>query len=1040
MSNKRKRDDSGEPPTHARITYHACGMVVKLKQMRSNALLDLDDDDDFEALRVQALRDAHSTIDIKVTVEEDQSKVSTVPVDRPQQSVPAPSHDAEPVAVHRTARDKEPSEEPKSKAKGKKGNPPPKDVQLAASSTQEIPAQPETEANRVSVVIKSSVKGKHANEPPKKKHKHTKENVVFASSEPATAGESSKSIEGLKDNEASMSGEAPPSTDNIREQVSVAEGPSDDHSTEAVPSTDTKKSKQPRKSKSRLSLKSRDADGGEEGPPKSIKPKGSQQLTDKGAKSKVTKKCGVYEVSEPSLAEGRQSAAPATGSPENDPSKSDHDGTAPYSASKKALKKTSGGGPRVDTPEKRGNGGGSTAVDESRVSNTSLSNPSLLDAEAWSELLQKLKDDVAELQNQEGSISASCETKKKVAAKKSRRSIASLSTNSSSKHTPTPPTDLSLTEAPFLATHHDSISAAHAPCKSLSSGSHCLVCLQKPFHAIHHCPILLKGPHVIQQRLDELKQSDLRDSQNLIGELEALVRRHKGGDTVTTAHSSLPDEATCGTDAHSPPAASSSSQSLALNAIPGGPHLVDAVGSSNEESTAESSEEDGERVARTTYPLKPPLTRPSASYGDDMLEAVVRGPAPRRVLSNILKELQEEETQQVHLIEECGRRANRRFQQGSVPSSTDEDEEPPGSSPAISNRGRSSHSVTSRLGPTTRTLRGKPSLESKDTQAVPRTDPNWDKTGAASGNHTELHDDTKSSNSGPELPYPSDTYFPGIHPTEPDAPCPQTVDGFDIVSQSTPKFSMKRDKPSMVAGLSTSQKAAGKPKVLNLEPLPSAFAPKVTNPRGNKESKRSTKIVEKTPVTKPSAKGTTSGVTTNGHSAPTPSLVTWETMREPTPSVQCDELVSSSPQVEEHISLATKTDRLNGGRKERLFDLTPSQIPFPYSQYTPPQVSAPQSSEIDQNSVKEPPPKRPPQKNRFYRSLTALASEASSLFPSSLPTPRVATADGKAPREGTEDDTSNDDDDDDSSSSETDDPMASSILPNKKKRGLLHGL
>ncbi|KAI6157520.1 hypothetical protein BKA82DRAFT_215074 [Pisolithus tinctorius] len=684
-------------------------------------------------------------------------------------------------------------------------------------------------------------------------------------------------------------------------------------------------------------------------------------------------------------------------------------------------------------PEKKGNGGGSTVVDESRVSNTSPSNPSLLDSEAWSELLQKLKDDVAELQNQEGSISAPCETKKKVAAKKSRRSIASLSTNSSSKHTPTPPTDPSLTEAPFLATHHDSISTAQAPCKSLSSGSHCLVCLQKPFHAIHHCPLLLKGPHVIQQRLDELKQSDLRDSQNLIGELEALVRRHKGSDTVTTAHGSLPDEATCGTDAHSPPAASSSSQSLALNAIPGDPHLVDAVGSSNEESTAESSEEDGERVARTTYPLKPPLIKPSTSYGDDMLEAVVRGPAPRRVLSNILKELQEEETQQ-----------------GLVPSSTDEDEEPPGSSPAISNRGRSSHSVTSRLGPTTRTLRGKPSLESKDTQAVPRTDPNRDKTGAASGNHTELHDDTESSNSGPELPYPSDTYFPGIHPTEPDVPCPQTVDGFDIVSQSTPKFSMKRDKPSMVAGLSTSQKAAGKPKVLNLEPLPSAFAPKVTNPRGNKESKRSTKIVEKTPVTKPSAKGTTSGVTTNGHSAPTPSLVTWETMREPTPSVQCDELVSSSPQVEEHISLATKTDRLNGGRKERLFDLTPSQIPFPYSQYTPPQVSAPQSSEIDQNSIKEPPPKRPPQKNGFYRSLTALASEASSLFPSSLPTPKVATADGKAPREGAEDDTSNDDDDDDSSSSETDDPMstthipigrrASSILPNKKKRGLLHGL
>ncbi|KAI6169446.1 hypothetical protein EDD17DRAFT_1518868 [Pisolithus thermaeus] len=102
-SNKRKRADAGELPAHARVTYYAgpraferlfkesslqelkdvvrrklglgSGVVVKLQQMRPNALLDLDDDDDFEALRAQALRDTGSTIDIRVTVEEDQSKV-----------------------------------------------------------------------------------------------------------------------------------------------------------------------------------------------------------------------------------------------------------------------------------------------------------------------------------------------------------------------------------------------------------------------------------------------------------------------------------------------------------------------------------------------------------------------------------------------------------------------------------------------------------------------------------------------------------------------------------------------------------------------------------------------------------------------------------------------------------------------------------------------------------------------------------------------------------------------------------------------------
>ncbi|KAI6169448.1 hypothetical protein EDD17DRAFT_11135 [Pisolithus thermaeus] len=217
----------------------------------------------------------------------------------------------------------------------------------------------------------------------------------------------------------------------------------------------------------------------------------------------------------------------------------------------------------------------------------------------------------------------------------------------------------------------------------------------------------------------------------------------------------------------------------------------------------------------------------------------------------------------------------------------------------------------------------------------------------------------------------------------------------------------------------------------------------------------STKAVEETPAAKSSIKGTTSGVTTNGHLVSTPSLVVWETMREPTPSVQFDELASSSPRVEEYLSPGNKTKagRSGDGRKEilngkeRLFDLTPSQIPFPYSQYTPPQVLTPQLSEVDEDRVKAQPPKRPPQKSGNYRSLTALASEASSLFSSSRPAPRAATADDKASREDAADDTS---DDDDSSSSETNDPTstthipigrrASSILPNKKKRGLLQGL
>ncbi|KAI6000512.1 hypothetical protein EDD15DRAFT_1758425 [Pisolithus albus] len=667
--------------------------------------------------------------------------------------------------------------------------------------------------------------------------------------------------------------------------------------------------------------------------------------------------------------------------------------------------------------EKKGGGGDGTTADKSLVSDTSPSNPTLLDAEAWSELLQNLRDDVAELQNQEGSISAQSESKKSVSVK-NPRSISSSVTNSTSKPAPAQPT-------PFPAAQRSSISAARAPSESPFSDSPCPVCLQRPFHVLHHCPIVLKGPEVIQQRLEELRYSDARENQELIEQLEASLRRHKDSDTVTTTHSSLPVEASRETDARSPPAASSLSQSFTLHDLPCDSHLANTDGSTDEGSGAESSNESEGRIAQTIHLAKPSLTRAPTSYGDDMLEAVVRGPAPRRVLSNILKELQEEETQQ-----------------GPTLSSVDDDEEHPKSLPAISNVGGSSHSVAS-PGPTT--------------GVVPRrTVSNRSKTGVSPRNHTDLHDGPDSSDFAQDPAYSLDTDFPGVHPIESDTPFPKTMDKSDIVSQSTPKLSAKRGKLPIVAGHSTSQKAAGKPKVLNPEQLPSpALAPKNKNSRGAKGTKMSTKAAEKTPVTKSSINGTTNGITTNEHVVSTPSLVMWETMREPTPSVQLDELVSSSPQVEEYLGPVNKTKagRPGDGRRdisngnERLFDLTPSQIPFPYSQYTPPQDLTPQLSEMDENRVRAPLSKRPPQKSGSYRSLTVLASEASSLFPSKLPTPRATTADDKTSREDAADDTS---DDDDSSSSETNDPTsathipigrrASSVLPNKKKRGLLQCL
>ncbi|KAI6169447.1 hypothetical protein EDD17DRAFT_11073 [Pisolithus thermaeus] len=230
--------------------------------------------------------------------------------------------------------------------------------------------QPSTEADSVTAVVKPNVEGERTDEPPKKKYKRAKEKVVTPSSGPTTAGagleaeEPLKSTEALKDSEASKPGG----------RARVAERPTNESPTSAIPSASIKKSAQPRKRKSQISLKSGDGGAGEERSPKSTKPKGTKKSTDKGTKSTSTSRAAevvredeIYSVSEPSLVQSGQSAALVTDSPRNDPSKSDHAGTAPFPASKKISRKKSGSGSRVNMPEKKSGGGDRTTADKSRA-------------------------------------------------------------------------------------------------------------------------------------------------------------------------------------------------------------------------------------------------------------------------------------------------------------------------------------------------------------------------------------------------------------------------------------------------------------------------------------------------------------------------------------------------------------------------------------------------------------------------------------------------------------------------------------------------
>ncbi|KAL4074214.1 hypothetical protein J3A83DRAFT_2699022 [Scleroderma citrinum] len=288
-ANKRKRDDSDDAGL-ARITYHAdiraferllkersldelkntvkrklgleSGAVVKLKQIRSGMLLDLDDDDDFEALRVQASRNTLSAIDIKVTVEERGSQPSTTLASDALQSSTVSSTSAKPttkkrkvsfgdgdstsasnVAPSGTLAGPEPPKQP-TRTQGKKRKAVLKDTTSTDVPTLALPPE-ETEGTLPPPATKASNvgAGAGAGEPPKKKHKRAKD----AASAPN--GESSKAGERSQAGESSRSSEVLNTHDDALEKVQETGKTTEGVSVEAVPLLPKKKTLKSSKSK-----------------------------------------------------------------------------------------------------------------------------------------------------------------------------------------------------------------------------------------------------------------------------------------------------------------------------------------------------------------------------------------------------------------------------------------------------------------------------------------------------------------------------------------------------------------------------------------------------------------------------------------------------------------------------------------------------------------------------------------------------------------------------------------------------------------------
>jgi hypothetical protein len=192
--------------------------------------------------------------------------------------------------------------------------------------------------------------------------------------------------------------------------------------------------------------------------------------------------------------------------------------------------------------------------------------------------------------------------------------------------------------------------------------------------------------------------------------------------------------------------------------------------------------------------------------------------------------------------------------------------------------------------------------------------------------------------------------------------------------------------------------------------------------------------------------------------APTPSLIRWETLAEPSspslqshePSVLIDELMSSSPQPDDNPIRGRLNEKEKKGRprkpafsrqaessqgKQRLFDLSSSQIPFPYSQNqtNSAPTAFPNGKESEGTTDSEEEPKVAKKKAKLpavYRSLSQLASQAT-LFSPSLPTPASkSVTNGRAKKRPADEDSSSS-----SSSSDVDEANGSGHIPRGRRAG-----
>ncbi|KAG1862981.1 hypothetical protein C8R48DRAFT_209546 [Suillus tomentosus] len=1037
--------------------------TVKLKQLRGDKVIDLDDDDDFDAFsaraRLMKLVDVAVDISQAPPAQGDTSSDSTVAVSKTSETSVAKKK--------RKANNDQPPKDgnttvaPEPKTKKRKTDQPPvtKHTEPAPTSTEPAPVNAPAELSltpsaKSEVLISTKAPLPTDGEPPKKKPKNAKAGMAKdAAEKPPRKTKKTKETE--KPTETSS---LPISGDD----VVPASGPSAPPKKSSGTKKKTKETEKPTETSS-LPISGDDAvpASGPSAPPK--KSSGTKKIA---TKSSALQSAGVEKsvngaVDNAAGSEKKKKGKVKGKEVESEPAP---ETPAPTKGRKKAA--IAGASEAPAPKEKKTRQSKATRAKASDADAGPIVNP--INIQDIVNSIARASEELAKQNN--------------------------TNTEVNSVNTSQPSISLA---PPVITTTKGGVSSI--PLCHACSGS---------FHPLYQCPTVLAGQEAIQNRIEELRKAGAKKYQVTIKDLESLLKSPSAADTAKPSRTTIADK-------ESPPSWTPLVPSHSL--------LSEVTVESRDEG---SSSEEEDEIAQEQEQEEHGPDPGQRSLEDVDLDAIMRGPGPIK-LRNLIDTLEskEDESDTENEDDDIGpleveddgenERKYRRLSQRWVNSSEEEgDEDDESEQRSIS------PPIQKVSEPLPSTATPKPSAGPDETSNA--TDPAGSKKDGVQGafhtNATRVSvskvqdSDNDSAKDAGEAPVAADldkasdtspargaalsrnkvdTHDDPIEPADDlmefqhvissdndpieviTPPTQKTARPPSPAAHSTPKSGIvKRMKDRHGQLLSPSQfpVRADESKVNGSQRAGAEGKKNTATRTGNdKPSIRGGKAATRTDLPRISSQPTKRSTNLNGHgvtpshSQPLPkppaSLAKWSSLRVPSPSILVEELDSSpigqggklAGKVSDQHSPEEHSDDDSAGKAGgSLFTLPASQVPFPHSQY---KASVQKHMEVVSDSESESEAEAGAEKRKTtnaktrrsippYRRLTDIASQATLFSQSNPVAPRAGTIVNGMGGQVDDDD---DDDDDDDSSSESDNEGQSHIpqanragkLRSKKTKGLL---